>query len=83
MPGLVQAVVSAELFKEAGRGRAGRRPQAPQLGQLLDGPSFDALLSPSSRGPESSDNPSRSPLPGQLLCFLNTLGITQLIQEKT
>lgn len=58
MPGLVQAAVSTELFKGAGRGRGGQPQQAPQLGQLLDGPPQCPPLSP--RGQDLVTAPPRA-----------------------
>lgn len=85
MPGLVQVAVSTELFKEAGRGQSRAETAGPAAGPaaglfLLQCPP----LSLSPRGQDLViDSPSLSPLPGQLLYFLDTLRVTQLIQKQT
>lgn len=84
MPGLVRVAVSTELLGETREGveEGGDRRPYHWASCWIIPPSMPSSLPPH-KWPGSSDNHSLSPLPGQLLCFLDTLRVTQLTQKKT
>lgn len=74
MPGLVQVAVKYRAVQRAWEEGADGRPYSwPSC--WFAPPSMPSSLPPT-QGPGPSGNPSLSPLPGQLLCLLDTLGVT-------
>lgn len=84
MPGLVQVAVKYRAvqrdFEGTEEGGDGRPYSWPMCWIV---PLSMPFSHPSPKGLGSSDNPSLNPLPGQLLCFLDSLRVIQLTQKKT